>query len=73
MKEILVYWVIGCVLVGWADGKIHEECGTRINSQELFVGVAFWPAHVVAAMVDDTPPKECSTVESQDPASQESD
>ncbi len=50
MKFLLIYWVIGCFVVGLPMGAIVTECPkAKINTVDVVGWVAVWP--LVFAMV----------------------
>lgn len=51
MKALIVYWIIGCIILGGAQGKLFTECPNdpyKIDSSDL-VAIALWPAILMAA------------------------
>ena len=62
MKVILIYWVIGCLIIGAAFGHSLKDCplDKRPNVNDVLVSVAIWPAMLTALWVNGpVPPKEC--------------
>jgi hypothetical protein len=49
MKEILWYWVIGCIIVGLPMGVILRECPRdEIQTSEIAMLVLVWPSIIAS-------------------------
>lgn len=60
MKKLLVYWVIGCVLIGFPIGRLMTKCpNDKIPPDAVIVSVAVWPAMLVAAIVSNKQESQC--------------
>jgi hypothetical protein len=58
MKEALAfYWLLGCILVGLADGHHAARCphDPHFSSVEAMATVAIWPAGIAYAIEDSSP------------------
>lgn len=52
MKHMLVYWCIGCAVVGFPLGGLINECpNAKFEWREMAAGVAIWPTIIAAALV----------------------
>ena len=52
MSKLIVYWVIGCIVVGPAMGARMNDCpNADISWQDMAAAVAIWPAVVAAAFM----------------------
>ena len=49
MKTVLLYWVIGCVIVGSGEVDSRRGCGVRHTADEMISVVAVWPVLFVFA------------------------
>ena len=61
MKYVLVYWVIGCMFVGFAEGDYHTKCpNDEIVVSEVIGLVAIYPVSFFSLFTDRAPRKsEC--------------
>jgi hypothetical protein len=51
MKALLIYWIIGCVLMGLVFGKMLQKCPSDpVDYAELVATVAVWPLLVVGVV-----------------------
>ncbi len=49
MKVWLVYWLIGCFMMGNVIISNYEDCPYKLYSGErILIGVAIWPAYLYA-------------------------
>jgi hypothetical protein len=57
MRGFLVYWLIGCLLVGLGAGLRENRCpNDRIEPVGYVVEIATWPASLALATVNSTLP-----------------
>jgi len=57
-KTFLVYWLLGCALVGMCLGSAHNKCpNDPIDSAETALAVSVWPAWIFAALMISPPSK----------------
>lgn len=50
MKAWLIYWLIGCVIVGLPLGSLLRECpDADVKTADIMVVIATWPAIIIAA------------------------
>lgn len=56
---ILIYWLMGCFLIGTSVGSIRKECPSfdSPSAGEYIVQVAAWPAMLIAAYMSPRPHK----------------
>ena len=58
MKPLLLYWFVGCVVVGLPLGSLLKECpNAKVNSAEMVATAAMWPAVLLAAFTMGPQPK----------------
>jgi hypothetical protein len=52
MRIALIYWIIGCILVGIAWDVYTDQCPNdpEIRSIDALAVVALWPAAIVAGI-----------------------
>jgi hypothetical protein len=52
LNKLIVYWVIGCIVVGPAMGARMNECpNAEVRWQDMTAAVAIWPAVLAAAFM----------------------
>lgn len=52
MKAFLIYWTIGCAVVGFPMGLIITECpAAKIETVDIVGLVVTWPTLIFAAVV----------------------
>ncbi len=51
MKAWLVYWILGCALVGFAQGGYWSRCpNDEISTFEVLAMVSIWPTAIFGAL-----------------------
>lgn len=51
MEKLIIYWVIGCVVVGIPAGRIIAECPqAKFEAATALAQTAIWPLVLVAAI-----------------------
>jgi hypothetical protein len=51
MRAVLVYWIIGCVLIGLAYGQMITECPKdKMPTSDMVGAISIWPAFFAAAI-----------------------
>jgi hypothetical protein len=51
MKAWLIYWFVGCAIVGVPMGSLMRECpDAEVKSADVLTAVATWPAIIIAAI-----------------------
>lgn len=65
MRSFVIYWVIGCVLIGVAVGKHERRCphDSPPSLQNELVLIAIWPASFAAYYVNQTEPEKCEVLQ----------
>ena len=55
MKTILIYWTVGCLILGAASGvhnKVFPDDSFPSLASRSLIAVAIWPALVAAAWIE---------------------
>ncbi len=52
MRIVLIYWLIGCALIGYSLGNGYRKCpnDARLTQVETVAAIAIWPAVLVGAL-----------------------
>jgi hypothetical protein len=58
VRELLIYWIVGCLLVGAGLGQRELRCPREKSMSEVDIvaAVATWPAVFTWAWIAPTPP-----------------
>lgn len=49
MKAWLIYWFVGCAIVGIPMGSLMKDCpDADVKAIDIFVTVATWPVFILA-------------------------
>jgi hypothetical protein len=74
MTRLLVYWCMGCVVIGAPLGARIDQCPTeKIEWPQMAAAVAIWPAVLAAAFMlkPDIPKTACAAATSSSVTSKE--
>lgn len=66
MKALVIYWLIGCVVIGGAIGVHAARCPSDATPplSNILAGVTIWPALLISAIGVSAPPKVCAITDS---------
>jgi hypothetical protein len=60
MKAILIYWIIGCFVIGPAiAGRMNDCPNDKVEATTIVSMVAVWPVALIAAIGLKSPDKSC--------------
>jgi len=60
MKALLIYWIIGCIVIGVGAGVTQRQCPNDIFDVSKMVQViAVWPGFLIGGIVANLPKSEC--------------